>query len=301
MTNAIQVFNKLSPRMKALYLTSLVVSVALMAFGAILLTSASIGGGGPSSISSGSNTFGGRNDDLFGSEYDDDVITIIGNNDGGNSVDDTLVPTQSSASPTTPFPLKPLIDTPTPSKAPSKSGNLRPTNPNMKKPSVSPMVEKTTKPSTQDSSSPSWHPSTSPTDPAVVTDIPTVSPIVVTDTPTKSPVLPTHVPSSSMLPTLSTAPTTSFAPTPAPLFPTHAEPINPRSTYFNYNRAKEDARFGPNSWGNVTILNSTENYWSEFGFVENQCNKDEVAQSPIDVCAKPVRHCEEHHEFRSKV
>jgi len=44
-------------------------------------------------------------------------------------------------------------------------------------------------------------------------------------------------------------------------------------------------------------LNST-NYWDEFGFVENECSKG--AQSPIDVCTQPVRHCEEYHEFRAK-
>lgn len=34
--------------------------------------------------------------------------------------------------------------------------------------------------------------------------------------------------------------------------------------------------------------------------VENRCGDENVAQSPIDVCTRPERHCQEYHEFRSR-
>lgn len=133
--------------------------------------------------------------------------------------------------------------------------------------------------------------------------VPTISPTVA---PSISPINfptahPTHVPTSSSpttAPTRSSRPSTTNIPTQAPLFPTHDEPNQDVASFFNYNISK-GSRFGPNSWNNVTVLNSTENYWHEFGFVENECRKG--AQSPIDVCTQPVKHCEEFHEFRAKV
>lgn len=109
---------------------------------------------------------------------------------------------------------------------------------------------------------------------------------------------PTHAPTSSSSPTASSNPTMTNMPTQTPLFPTHDEPNQSIPTFFNYNMS-ESSRYGPHSWNNVTVLNTTENYWYEFGFVVNECSKG--AQSPIDVCTQPVRHCEEYHEFRAKV
>ena len=47
-------------------------------------------------------------------------------------------------------------------------------------------------------------------------------------------------------------------------------------------------------------LTNASNSWSEFGFTENQCGQTEARTSPVDVCARPRRHCLEHHEFRSR-
>ena len=125
--------------------------------------------------------------------------------------------------------------------------------------------------------------------------------IPTTMSPTTAPITfptahPSHAPTSSS-PTVSSGPTMTNMPTNTPLFPTHDEPNQAISTFFNYNTS-ESSRYGPHSWSNVTALNSTENYWHEFGFVANECSKG--AQSPIDVCTQPARHCEEYHEFRAK-
>ena len=86
-----------------------------------------------------------------------------------------------------------------------------------------------------------------------------------------------------------------------PLFPVHRDPLVASPMFFNYNTT-EGSHFGPSSWGNVTMSNSTsENYWSEFGFVVNQCNDTTVSQSPIDVCTAPEKHCLEYHEPRARV
>ena len=129
--------------------------------------------------------------------------------------------------------------------------------------------------------------------------------IILTNKPTsESPtLLPSTTDPTTISPTLSNAPT--FNP-----FPTHPEPniVDKHGTnysslqyYYNYNISK-DSKYGPSTWQHVLTLNSTaQNYWSEFGLIGNQCNDDSLAQSPIDVCTKPERHCMEHHEFRSKV
>jgi carbonic anhydrase len=83
-----------------------------------------------------------------------------------------------------------------------------------------------------------------------------------------------------------------------PLFQSHDEPVDPDRTYFNYNTGA-NSKYGPRNWKNVTVLNSTENYWYEFGFVENMCDVG-TAQSPIDLCAEPTRQCMEEHEYRSR-
>ena len=91
----------------------------------------------------------------------------------------------------------------------------------------------------------------------------------------------------------------SEQPTLTPLFPVHRDPLIASQTFFNYNTTSQ---FGPSSWGNVIVLNSTsENYWSEFGLVTNQCQDKKVMQSPIDVCTAPEEQCLEYHEPRAKV
>ena len=91
----------------------------------------------------------------------------------------------------------------------------------------------------------------------------------------------------------------SEQPTLTPLFPVHRDPLIASQTFFNYNTTSQ---FGPSSWGDVIVLNSTsENYWSEFGLVTNQCQDDKVMQSPIDVCTVPEEQCLEYHEPRAKV
>ncbi|KAL7538264.1 hypothetical protein ACHAXR_008847 [Thalassiosira sp. AJA248-18] len=294
MTSAIRIFNKLSPRMKALYVTCLVVSVALMVFGAVLLTSAGL----EVSTSTSTSSVEGGGGGVVGSEDGKSGTTLMDDDDYYYG---TPLPTEShTALDSTPQPPTPLsTDSPWtathtpifPTMTPSRSNNnyLRPVVESKQPQSLSPTMKQTLRTTSEP---PSGNPSASPTDSAVLT----------TNSPSDSPISPPST-SPSHPPTMSIAPTASHAPTPGPLFPTHAEPPtnNKKSTYFNYN-VTLGARYGPSVWENATVLNSTEeNYWSEFGFVENQCNKDKVAQSPVDVCTKPERHCEEYHEFRSKV
>lgn len=173
---------------------------------------------------------------------------------------------------------------------PTASASAEPT----KQPVPSPL---TFRPSMQ-TDFPSREPSQMPSQ-STTTMSPTISPTIL---PSNFPTAhPTHVPTSSSpttTPTRSSRPSTTNMPTQPPLFPTHDEPSQSVPSFFNYNISK-GSRFGPHSWNNVTVLNSTENYWHEFGFVENECRKG--AQSPIDVCTQPVKHCEEFHEFRAKV
>lgn len=291
MTSAIGVFNKLGHRMKALYISALVLSVALMVFGAVLLMSAPVPEGPATSVTAENSVGGGD---------------PIGSGDGVGL--DGIFDVGGTTRPTEPSLLDPRTSTPTssPTKRLGAPGTLLPstqqpsnlhggsTLANTDDPTQSPTIKQSEAPSLQHSDLPSERPSASPTDPSALTFIPTESP---ESSPSADPTSP---PSSSVSPTLSTKPTSSNAPTPEPLFRTHAEPANPSSTYFNYNTT-HGSRYGPNSWENVTVLNSTENYWREFGFVSNQCNDRSIAQSPIDVCTKPERHCVEYHEFRAKV
>ncbi len=137
-----------------------------------------------------------------------------------------------------------------------------------------PLSDPTSNPTKPSSSTPTFYPTTSTSQ----------SPTKMTDRSTTS------------QPTMHPHPTLSGFPSQEPEFQPHSEPQNPNPTYFNYNPA---SIFGPNQWGDITALNSTDNYWFEFGFVENRCNADD--QSPIDVCTKPTRDCKEHHEFRTRV
>ena len=291
--------------MKALYVTSLVLSVALMVFGAVLLSSAGVGQG-PSSVLTSENYAGGSG--ITGgtpsSGLDDADSTVDKDVEDGGDGDEgyiTLLPTDSSLIDLPPIPsLEPtkkylrVVETVQPSSVVTiePSTNLPSSSPPTTKqpsehPTQLPTIDQTAKPSIQSSDSPSDRPSSSPTAPAILTDSPT-------DAPTQFPsAIPTNHPSTSVSPTLTNAPTTQP-------FKTHSEPLDLNATYFNYNTTV-GSNYGPSAWGNVKVLNSTNNYWSEFGLVTNQCNDPRVGQSPIDVCTSPVRHCLEYHEFRSKV
>ena len=161
-------------------------------------------------------------------------------------------------------------------------------------PSTSPTMYQSTKPSIQGSArpsiSPTDHPSTlSPSNeptPSPTTDYPT--PFPSTNTPTLYP--------STDMPSLSPSTNTpSYSPSISPVSPTNKPTLSTPFPYYNYDNTSQ---YGPDQWSNLSILNSTDNYWREWGKVENQCN--ELMQSPIDVCTKPERHCKEYHEFRSK-
>ena len=184
-----------------------------------------------------------------------------------------------------------------PSQAPSTNNEIMPYTVAYH-PSVPPSIGSigTSEPSLQED-----FPSEKPSQPSFTTTTPTMAP--TTQLPTLSPLIspisyPTDMPTLTSRPTTSSVPSTTNMPTQTSPFSTHDEPDQPLSTFFNYN-SSASSRFGPHSWGNVTVLNSTENYWHEFGFITNECGKG--PQSPIDVCTQPVRHCEEYHEFRTKV
>ena len=98
------------------------------------------------------------------------------------------------------------------------------------------------------------------------------------------------------MPSLSPSTSTpSYPPSISPVPPTNKPTLSTPFPYYNYDNTSQ---YGPDQWHNIQILNSTDNYWREWGKVENQCNNE--MQSPIDVCTKPERHCKEYHEFRSK-
>ena len=184
----------------------------------------------------------------------------------------------------------------TPSQAPSTNNEIMPYTVAYH-PSVPPSMSSaiTSEPSLQED-----FPTEKPSQPSATTT-PTMAP--TTQLPTLSPLIspisyPTDMPTLTSRPTTSSEPSTTNTPTQTSPFSTHEEPDQPLSTFFNYN-SSVSSRFGPHRWGNVTVLNSTENYWHEFGFIANECGKG--PQSPIDVCTQPVRHCEEYHEFRTKV
>ena len=283
MTSAIHTFNKLSPRLKALYVTSLVLSVALIGFGAVLLTSGVLVGGNSNSTLVTSENYA---EDGFGEDsYLIGEIDISAADNGDDDDDDLGYESSTS------IPMENLL----PTLAPTNYFRSVETTP---QPSES-IMDSTALPTTNEPSL-SDHPSSdSPT-----ADEPSVN-IILTNNPiTKSPtLLPSTTDPTTISPTLSNAPT--FNP-----FPTHPEPnvadnhgtnYSSLQYYYNYN-ISTDSNYGPSTWQHVLTLNSTaQNYWSEFGLIGNQCNDNSLAQSPIDVCTKPERHCMEHHEFRSKV
>ena len=185
----------------------------------------------------------------------------------------------------------------TESHYPTLSPSVETTQEPVASPSVHPSMQ-TDFPSMEPSQMPSsstttLSPSVSPTMPP--TNFPIVHP---THAPTT--ISPTSFPTSSSTSNGSSIPSTSTTniPTQAPLFPTHDEPNQSVPLFFNYN-SSDGSRFGPKNWNLVTGLNSTSNYWQEFGFIDNECRKG--AQSPIDVCTQPEKHCQEWHEFRTKV
>ena len=290
MASAIHTFNKLSPRLKALYVTSLVLSVALIGFGAVLLTSGVLVGGNSNSTLFTSENYA---EDGFGEDSSLIGEIDIGAVDNGDDDDDDDLGYESS----TPIPVDNLL----PTLAPTNYVRSVETAPQPSELIIdSTALPTTNEPSVLSSNSPSDHPSgDSPT-----TDEPSVE-IILTNNPTSE--SPTLLPSTTDPTT--TSPSLSNAPTFNP-FPTHPEPniVDNHGTnysslqyYYNYNISK-DSKYGPSTWQHVLTLNSTaQNYWSEFGLIENQCNDHSLAQSPIDVCTKPERHCMEHHEFRSKV
>lgn len=290
MASAIHTFNKLSPRLKALYVTSLVLSVALIGFGAVLLTSGVLVGGNSNSTLFTSENYA---EDGFGEDSSliGEIDIPLDNGDDDDDYDDLGY--ESS----TPIPMENLLPTLTPTNY-VRSVETAPQPSELIIDSTA--LPTSNEPSVLSSNSPSDHPSSdSPT-----TDEPSVK-IILTNKPTsESPtLLPSTTDPTTISPTLSNAPT--FNP-----FPTHPEPniVDKHGTnysslqyYYNYNISK-DSKYGPSTWQHVLTLNSTaQNYWSEFGLIENQCNDNSLAQSPIDVCTKPERHCMEHHEFRSKV
>lgn len=114
-----------------------------------------------------------------------------------------------------------------------------------------------------------------------------------TQRPTRNPITqrPTKIPTA----TPTERPT--FSPTTKPTLSEPLEPQDPKPSYFNFNTT-EGSLVGPSAWNRVDVSNS---YWSEFGFVANQCNDKKVTQSPIDVCTAPERHCLEYHEPRPNV
>jgi len=280
---ALNAFNKLSPKMKSLYVTSLVLSVALVVFGAVLLTSTD-GQDATTIITSEENYVAESGGDTINLDVGSSDSTLD-NNDEEVS---TLLPLDPTLTPTylrqvVEETLQPSTEQPTP----------LPTIMNSYYPSSSPIMYQSTKPSIQDSAMPS----TSPTDyPSTLSPSyqPTPSPTTDNPTPFPSTNTPTLYPSTNM-PSLSPSFNTPSYPPSTSAPPTNKPTLSTPFPYYNYDNTSQ---YGPDQWHNLTILNSTDNYWREWGKVENQCNNE--MQSPIDVCTKPERHCKEYHEFRSK-
>ena len=262
--------NGLDRRSKIFYISSVALSIALIVFGASvwLLDDSNEISSTLENLSVGETIITRRHDDQAA---DDDVAVITLSFNPTNfpsATQDFMLPTSS------PFGLRATSISPTsePSEEPTKEQSSNP--------SETPSLKPTNKPSNYPSFSPTTKPSYSPSDDPSSSD-PTLMPS-------------TSQPSSR--PTLSSYPTRTTSPSDVPLFRSHDKPVDTDSTYFNYNTW--DVEFGPSNWKNVTVLNSTENYWHEFGFDENMCGAG--GQSPVDLCADPIRHCLEEHEFRSR-
>lgn len=270
----LQELGKLTTRGKALWFASLLLSIVLLVFGVFLLVTQDKNTTAIS-VEFNADTESARTDIFPGDDFSTYFPTNTPSNEEISYKADKHHPTSSPIMETTRQP----VASPT-SSHPSMQGEL---------PSVGQSQIQYTK-ITQ-----------IPSEESSRTQYKTITPTTLS--PTTSPTTteishPTRLPTPSFLPTTSPESTNTTMPTQTPQFPTHDEPYQSVPTFFNYNTS-ESSRYGPHSWSNVTVLNSTENYWYQFGFVANECSRG--AQSPIDVCTQPVRYCEEYHEFRAKV
>lgn len=278
-TSLLSKINGLPRRAKIFYVSSFAISMALIVFGACVwaLTETD------SKSSKLQNSAVGNNIGQGGYTGDKTTSLHLTNRPSNRE----SVPT---ISPVIPIRLRPL------QQVSSQSG-LRATSVPSSHPTLDASNMPSTPPTEDPSSLPSFDPSVSHSIlPSI--DLSTIPSEVPSMNPSSSD--PTFTPSIhplSLPPTSSSVPSTTAAPSDVPPFASHEEPIDPDPTYFNYN-TRSDSMYGPRSWENVTVLNSTENYWNEFGFNENMCGTD--AQSPIDLCTEPTRLCMEDHEYRTR-
>ena len=286
--------DKLSNKVKAVVFASFLCSSALLVFGILGQGTLQKDDGSasanaptaPVDLESGMSIFP---DEDFSIYFPTSSPTLPPSMEGVHLAE-TFYPTSSASASGTEQPTQQPVASPT-SFRPSRDPSQRPSR------SRDPSQIPSQPPSTF---APTMPPTMLPTMPPTMlpTALPTTSPIYhATQIPSPTPTSTSTQPS----PTRSSEPSTSSLPTQTPLldlFLTHDEPNQSNESFFNYNTS-EGSRYGPHSWGNVAGLNSTENYWHEFGLVANECSK--ALQSPIDLCTQPVRHCEEYHEFRAKV
>lgn len=288
MASIFHTIQRLSPRLRMFFLSSFAISLALIVFGVCLLTFDESGGSSSKLSNFGTDTTSSLNEN-GGSLQESDIPT----NYPSLLRERTMHPESLSESSFVPTKLSSTYPTSVPGKHPTQTNppsseplypSLTPSSVPTPNPSVDPSFVLSIDPSRTPSFSPTFQPTFLPTAPP--SKIPTNEPTHIQSVkPTKN----TGRPSASHYPTTTNMPTAELE------FQTHDEPENPNSSFFNYN-ISADAQYGPSVWENV---NSTANYWQEFGFVENRCNV--APQSPIDVCTNPIRQCKEHHEFRSKV
>ncbi|KAL3766476.1 hypothetical protein ACHAWO_004651 [Cyclotella atomus] len=277
-TSLLSKINGLPRRAKIFYVSSFAISVALIVFGACVwaLTETD------SKSSKLQNSAVGNNIGQGG--YTGDKTT---------SLHLTNRPSNRESVPT----ISPVIPIRLPSQQESSQSGLRASSVPSSHPTLDASNMPSTPPTEDPSSLPSFDPSVSHSIlPSI--DLSTIPSEVPSMNPSSSD--PTFTPSIhplSLPPTSSSVPSTTAAPSDVPPFASHEEPIDPDPTYFNYN-TRSDSMYGPRSWEIVTVLNSTENYWNEFGFNENMCGTD--AQSPIDLCTEPTRLCMEDHEYRTR-
>jgi hypothetical protein len=299
--NIVSNFQKLNPRTKLIYLSSVAISIGLLVFGICIWALDEVYGATSNLESS-----------FLGDSYGDrDGVGIIA------PLSPTNAPSLKTAEDEE-YNKESFQRLPTffPSFAPKQSKSAEPSQSGLRatlKPTIStqqlfdhseePSHGHTEHPSNNPSKRPSPKPSLSPSS-FSPSKVPSMSPLgrpsmsPSSNYPTSIPTLSPNWFSPSLSPTSSSSPTATTSPTNEPLFKTHEEPPNPNLTYFNYN-TRWDSKFGPNSWENVTVLNSTDNYWYEFGYVDNMCGMG--TQSPIDLCRSPSKQCKEIHEFRTKV
>jgi carbonic anhydrase len=273
-TSLLSKINGLPRRTKIFYVSSIAISLALVVFGACLWAL--------TGTYSASSKLEGSSVGYMGNETTSIHLT-------NSTSKHESVPTISPVLPILLRPTKPessqsglrAMTTSVPSNHPTLDASYMPSTPPTEYTSTAPSLDPSESPSSLHSTEPSNIPSEVPSQNPSSSD--------PTFTPSNHPL--------SLPPTSSSVPTTTAAPSDVPPFPSHEEPIHPDPTYFNYN-SRADSKYGPRSWENVTVPNSTDNYWNEFGFNENMCGAD--AQSPIDLCTEPTRQCMEEHEYRSR-